>query len=458
MAITPQQAAAELLKRKLAIDDFNEFCKYVYPNYIDGDHLITLRSKVINILNGKIKRCMISCPPRHSKSVHCSILLPAYILGKNPASKIVVASYSQDLASDQLLEFKRIIESQKYKNIFPHVELIKDTLTEIKTKEGGGIYSVGIGGSLTGRGADYLIIDDFLKGRDKADSASERKKIKDWYSSTARTRLSPNAPILIIATRWHVHDLIGDLLENATTEWDALNLPAINDEGNALWEEKFDINELNAIKNEMDNIYDWSALYQGSPYIKGGNRFKVDDVKLHTIEEFPDIEYIRCWDLASTKKQRSGHDPDYTVGILGGIQIIDGKKHMWIKDMIRIREEAPKRNEIIKRTAITDGSKITTYCECFAAYKDVFKEMEEILRGIRTVKGSRLSGDKSVKAAPLEPIFFAGNVHLIINSWNEKFLREFEEFPSSNHDDIVDACSILIGEQTKSRSGIVLLP
>ena len=404
-------------------------------------------------------------PPRHGKSELCSVRFPSWFLGKNPDKSVVLASYSQSIASDQSRKAKDCFYSSEYKSIFPNLtpslnsKKFKTSDLEWETTQRGKYFSVGIGGALTGRGFDIGIIDDYYKDRVEADSEASRKRLLDWYRSTFYTRQMKNASIIIIATRWAIDDLIGTLIKEMEEEdgetWEIVTLPAISD-NKALWPIQYPIEELERKKKAMGS-FEWSALYQGEPTIRGGNRFNVDNVQKHDIREFPDIEYIRAWDLASTAKERNKDDPDFTVGVLGGVTQKDGLKHLWIKNIVVGQWEAPKRDRIIKMVTNNDTATVPVYIEAFAAYKDAYTTLKELLLGQRIIRKSRMSGDKSAKVAPMEPLFEIGNIHIVKDApWVEMFLKHFREFPYGRHDDICDACSIVYNESLKARTSIFI--
>ncbi len=435
-----ESAVNELKKRIEIRNSLYEYFKYIYPDYKNGKHIEHIIKKLEDVEKGICRRLIISLPPRHSKSTLVSILFPTWILGRDPNKRIVLASYSQSIAEEQSRRSKDVFYNEKYNKIFNVASKgAKNTDIEWHTKSGGGYYAVGIQGSLTGRGFDIGIIDDYYKDRLEANSETFRGRTLDWYKSVFYTRQSPEASIIIIATRWAVDDLIGSLIEEEKNgeKWDKITFPAINDNNEALWEEMFPINKLNVIKQTVGQ-FEWSSLYQQNPVIKGGNRFKIDNIKIHdNYNDFPtNIQYVRGWDVASSSKQRNTDDPDYTLGILAGVQNINNVNHIWIKDIVAIREESPKRNQIIIQTANKDGAQVQVWVEAFGAYKDAFNEIRALLWGRAIVNPSRQAGDKVVKASPLEPLFEAGNVHIIRGCPNyDLFIKQFSEFPWSKHDD-----------------------
>lgn len=459
MKKTKEEIAEELLKRRKARKDFLSFCNYLYPSYIDGYHLKQLREFILPVINGDQRLC-ISLPPRHSKSLHCSILFPLfYILNsKDDEKDVIITSYSQEIASTQLNEIRKIVESDNFKSLYPHVNILIDNFKNIIFNINGigkSIYAVGVDGGLTGRGCSLLIADDLIKNRTDANSETIRRTTLDWWKSTALTRLTPNGNVMVIGTRWHPGDIIGDILEN-NKNYKSLIMKAINENNEPLWKERFDLEKLNEIKKEI-GLYEWECLYQCAPYSRGSGIFNIEKINWITKEQLPKNQrWIRCWDLASTIKQRASDDPDYTVGILGCVTK-DKLPKVYVQDITIIREEAPKRNDIIQKIALSDGPNIIQFMEAFGSYKDAFNEMQRILMGLRTVRQSRLPGDKVSKLQPLEPILENNNLFIVENKHKDLIMRQLGEFPSGRHDDIPDAIAILCGEMLKPKSTIMII-
>jgi predicted phage terminase large subunit-like protein len=457
-----RKAALELLRRRQARTNLYKFCEYVFPKFIPGKHIETICAELEKIESGENKRLIISCPPQHGKSTTACANFINWYLGRNPDHKVVLSSYSQSIAEMQARRTKDIFYSHRYFNLFQSAPNInskyhKNMDKEFETASKGSVYAVGIGGSLTGRGYDLGILDDYVANRTEANSDATRRNIIEWWQSTFLTRQSPTAKIVIIATRWAQDDLIGTLHKDEPGIWKTVSLPAISNLNDVLWPERYSREKLDEIRMAIGS-YEWSALYLGEPTIKGGNRFKTTSIKLHTdIKDFPNALYIRAWDLASSSKERNSSDPDYTVGMLGTIIRDKGVPHLWIKDMVCGRWEAPERDEIIKKTAIFDGPSVTQYVESYGPYKDAYTSLRKVLMGKNIVRNSILTGDKVVKASVLEPIFEAGNVHVLANPHIDMFIKQFSEFPFSHHDDFVDSASIIAHEHTKAKSGLLVM-
>ncbi len=246
--ITPQTAARELLSRREARKALLRFTEYTLPNYIAANHHTLIADKLEALERGDIDRLMINMPPRHGKSELASRRFPAWFLGRNPDKSVIAASYNSDLATDFGRQVRNIVACTGYSKLF-ETRLAEDSRAANRwnTDDGGTYVAAGVGTAITGRGADILLIDDPLKDREEADSELQRQKIWDWYTSTAYTRLAPNGRIVVIQTRWHEDDLSGRLLEESKKggdAWDVLELPAINDDGEALWPEFYPLKVL----------------------------------------------------------------------------------------------------------------------------------------------------------------------------------------------------------------------
>lgn len=282
-------AARALTAEDYAFSRLISYAAYQWPGYRDAPHHRLIARHLEAVERGDITRLMITMPPRHGKSMLASEFFPAWYIGRNPDHYVATATYAQELADDFGRKVKNQIEDSGFAAIFPGVGLADDSKSakrfhiegleggfEHSTKQRGAYYAVGIGGPLTGRGAHLLLIDDPVKNREDADSEVLRRKAKDWYTSTAYTRLMPGGRIVIIQTRWHEDDLSGWLLENHKHEgWVLLNLPAISPTGEALWSDQYPIESLERIKRTLP-ARDWSALFQQNPQPDEGTYFQRD--------------------------------------------------------------------------------------------------------------------------------------------------------------------------------------
>lgn len=262
------KAAFELARRRLM--DFS-FC--VDPSYQYANHLQFLAEALEKVERGETKKLMIFFAPRHGKSQMVSCNFPAWYLGRNPDKRIIHASYADALSNEWSRRTRDIVEDEIYRAIFG-ISTEKDVRSVDNwrmAKHRGGMLSMGVGGSATGHGADLFIIDDPIKNAQEAESEVYRNRIYDWYKSVARTRLEPNAAIIVMMARWHQKDLAGSILAD-DPGWTVINIKAIAGEedplgrhkGEALWPKRFDIDALEQIKKDIGSRF-WTALYEGDP-------------------------------------------------------------------------------------------------------------------------------------------------------------------------------------------------
>lgn len=349
-AFDAQEAArAELARRKLAHDHLLPLVLRVNPEYLPGwvhkdicEHLEWFSQAVAA---GESPRLIINMPPRSGKSELASRVFPAWHLGRNPSHEIIACSYAGSLANDFSKKVRGLLREQSFQTVFPEVSLSKDSqsVETWNTNKGGGYVAAGVGGPITGRGAHVLVIDDPLKNREDAESASTRESIWDWYTSTAYTRLAPGGGVIVMMTRWHDDDLGGRLLQKMDQgegdDWRVVRYPAIaehdelfRDQGEALHPERYPVNALERIKRTI-GPRDWSALYQQNPVADDGDYFKREDFQWYKQEDLPPLEemnFYTAWDLAIGQNEIN----DFTVGITVGV---DRKDNIYVVDVQRGR-------------------------------------------------------------------------------------------------------------------------
>lgn len=338
-------AKEELARRALARQHLLPFVERFNPKYAAGwvhkDICRRLEKFSADVTNKKSPRLMLFMPPRHGKSTLASIAFPAWHLGKNPDHEIISCSYSGSLAMKFSRKVRSTLREAQYGSLFPETELDPDSQSaeEWLTTAGGGYVAAGVGGGITGKGAHVMIIDDPVKNREDAESAIIQESTRDWYTSTAYTRLAPGGGILIILTRWNDNDLAGWLLEEMRTggeQWEIVSYPAIaeedeayRDKGEALHPERYNIEALERIRRAV-GPRDWSALFQQNPVPATGDYFTVQMIKYYPYSELDlkSLRYYQAWDLAIGKNDRN----DFTVGITVGIDRLD---NMYVVDVAR---------------------------------------------------------------------------------------------------------------------------
>ena len=226
--------------QNLVKNDFLNFVKYMWPEFIEGDHHKLIGEKFNALASGKINRLIVNMPPRHTKSEFASYLLPAWMIGRNPNYKIIQATHTADLAIDFGRKTKNLVDEQKYGEMF-NTRLQEDSKAagKWKTEQGGEYFAAGVGGAITGRGADLLIIDDPHKEQDVRADGKSFEKAWNWYMAGPRQRLQPGGKIVIVMTRWSTKDLTGQLIQSMSSDegdqWDVVELPAIMPSGKPVW-------------------------------------------------------------------------------------------------------------------------------------------------------------------------------------------------------------------------------
>lgn len=447
-----QEIRAELARRNL-----EDFIRFTYPNYDFGwfneELAASLTQFVQDVVDGKQPRLMIFAPPRSGKSEQVSRRLPAWALGKHPDLQFIGASYSADLANRMSRDVQRIIESDNYADVFPDAKLPqKGDTNHTRTQDlfeivghKGAYRAAGVGGGITGMGADIGVIDDPVKDAKEANSKTFRDSVWEWYTTTFYTRLSPKSGILLCMTRWHEDDLAGRLLKAAEIgdgdQWQVIDYPAIAEkdekhrkEGEALHPERFPLSRLVKIMRAIGSRA-WSALYQGRPTSKTGGVFLTD--RFITVDAIPAgviIKRVRAWDFAATKD-----GGDYTTGVLMG-EGNDGR--YYILDVVRGQYSSLEVESVLKATASRDGYDVEIHLpqDPGAAGKAQAQRQVSLLSGY-IAKSERMTGDKVTRAAAFAAQVEAGNVLLLRGSWNDEFINELGDFPLGKHDDQVDAAA-----------------
>lgn len=464
-----KKAAIFELRRRAARAGFAPFVLFTTPNYKMGwvhrEICETLEKFLQDVRDGKSPRLMISMPPRSGKSELVSRKFPAYAFGVDPDLQIIATSYGADMAQRFNRDVQRVIDNDLYKAAFPDTSLNagKSNNTKgayIRTSElfeivghTGSYRSCGVGGGITGMGADILIIDDPVKDRKSANSATVRQSIYEWYTSTAYTRLSPGGGVIVMCTRWHVDDLLGMLLkeeQNGGDKWHVINYPAIaeHDEphrkaGEALHPERYPLESLLKIKGAVGSA-DWASLYQGRPTVLGGNIIKSGWFKRY--KQLPELKY-RLVDADTALKTKEAND--FSVFGCGGL----GKEgNLYITDWRRGKWEAPdlKRNAIdfwIKQLAMKNG-----VCRDFCVEDKASGTglIQEIKRGTPPIpiRGIERDTDKLTRLQDVLGYIEAGRVYIPENApWVSDFIAECEAFRGDMkhaHDDQVDVLVDLI--------------
>ena len=447
---------AEYLAGKYRLLEFIKSVRSSRTPYIVGKHTLAITSRLDKALydyrQGKSTYLIITVPFRHGKSEIVSRHFPPFVFGHCPDAEIMLATYSDSLSKALSRDARSVIRSEVYHELFPEVVLSRES-SSVQTwgiaNHKGKFQTATISAGGTGKGADFLIVDDYLRGRSVAESKTERDKQWDNFSGNLMTRLAPVHVVVILATPWHTDDLIGRIKNRINPAhadyspdfpaFEVMKFPARNEDGSYLYPERFTA----AWYEKQFAIlgpYQAASLLQCDPVVRGGAMLKTENVKL--IDAIPEnLRFFRFWDLASGKKERVKDDPDSTVGAKVAVTKKNGIYTLYIDDVRMCQAEALERNQLILDTAESDGPAVTIGVESVAGYKDTWATIARLLEGKRVVRKVNVSSDKVVRAGMIEPVFAAGNVYMRRAWWNQTVLDQLGEFPVGSHDDIVDAIS-----------------
>ena len=452
MPVTEQEAfyeAAEIylnsMKRENAQKDFMSFVHEMWPGFINGAHHKVMAKKFEDIANGKARRLIINMPPRHTKSEFGSYMLPAWFLGRDPSKKIIQCSNTAELAVGFGRKVRNLVGSEQYARIFPNVNLRSDSKAAGRwsTNANGEYFAIGVGGTVTGKGADLLIIDDPHSEQEAAIAATNPEvydKVYEWYSSGPRQRLQPGGSIIVIMTRWSKKDLTGRILKSALEkdgdEWDIIEFPAILPSGNALWPQFWDIKELEVLREELP-LAKWQAQYQQQPTSEEGALVKRDWWKPWEQDTPPQCTYvIQSWDTAFTKNERSDYSACTTWGVFY-LNEDELQPNVILLDAFKARLEFPE----LKEKAFNmykEWQPDSFIVEGKASGLPLIGELRRM--GIPVSEFTPTRGnDKIARLNSVTDLFASGKVWAPPRRWADEVIEEMASFPNSDHDDLVDS-------------------
>jgi len=464
-----QAAAAELLRRRRARASLPGFASAIdVPGKPAGDdaeawlfqpvetalaaHHLLLLQLIERAAAKRYGRFMVFMPPGSAKSTYTSVVAPTYFMGREPGTKIILASYGTDLARRHGRKARQIVKSSGYTALFG-ARLAADSAAanEWALDNGSEYLAAGLTAGLTGNRAHGALIDDPIKGRAEANSETIRKSTWEAYTDDLQTRLAPGGWIGLVQTRWHQDDVAGRLLPEGYDgrsgivrctdgrDWEVLNLPAkcerLDDPlgraaGEYLWPEWFDRRHWEAFENAPRT---WSALFQQRPAPDEGDIFKPDQIEIIDALPAGPIRWVRAWDLAST------NDGDWTAGPKLGVT--PAGRYV-IADMVRMREGPDRRDRAMLTTAQADGRgvRISIPQEPGQAGKTQVLALTRMLAGY-SVHSSPETGDKITRAEPFASQVNVGNVSILRGPWNAALRDELRIFPNGTNDDQVDGLS-----------------
>jgi predicted phage terminase large subunit-like protein len=441
--------ARKVTTKQKASNDFMAYVNYVWPSFIHGRHHVKMARAFERVARGEVKRLIINMPPRHTKSEFASYLLPSWFLGMYPGKKIIQTSHTAELAVGFGRKVRNLVDSDAYKDIFPDVALQSDSKAAGRwaTNYGGDYFAIGIGGAVTGKGADLLIIDDPHSEQEAALSEVNPEiydKTYEWYTSGPRQRLQPGGAIVIVMTRWSKKDLTGQVLKAAAQrsgeEWEVIDFPAILPSGKPLWPEFWSLRELAALKEELPNGK-WMAQYMQQPTSDVSAIIKREWWQIWPDDEPPFCEFvIQSWDTAFLKTERSDYSACTTWGVFykpdaTGIN----RANIILLNAFKDRMEFPELKQRAFRE-YKEWNPDTLVVEAKAAGSPLIFELRAM--GIPVQEYTPTKGnDKIARLNSVADIFASGMVWVPNTSWAEELVEEVASFPSGEHDDMVDSMS-----------------
>lgn len=492
MKVTPNSARAEMARRELARRHLIDYSTYIAPWYQPAQHHIYLAKKLEQVklfieTMGKqgIGRLLICEPAQYGKTEQTSRLFPSWLLGDLPDTRIILCSYGADLATENSRYTRNYVGSEAYANIFgarsavdEPVELSAESRSVVSWNlkdHRGSVFAAGVGGGITGRPANLVVIDDPFKSREDAESETYRRKVMSWYRSVVYPRVAntPGAAIIIMHTRWDQEDLAGQLLTQMVSEpeadqWDVVFLPALalaadqypktpeefrenllrgiyipmtgdplgRKPGEPLWPERSDAKKLAGTRaNMMD--YDFEAIFQQLPRMAEGEFFDDKDFGIIDPGEVPaGLQWYRLCDLALGETKTS----DFNSSI--AVALNEKTGDLVLRDRIKVRELDEFLAQV-KTSMLSDGEKNTEWgIERNNFQRLVVKEFLKDRALVRVrIRGVDAVGDKVERARPWQLRAKQGHVKLVRGLWNLDFIREVTSFPKGRHDDDVDTVS-----------------
>jgi predicted phage terminase large subunit-like protein len=427
----------------LAQGFFMPFVKRMWPGFIPGRHHEIVAKAFEDVVNGKNKRLIINMAPRHTKSEFASYLLPAWFLGKNPQKKVIQTSHTAELAVGFGRKVRNLIDSEEYHAVFDGVKLRADNKSAGRwaTNKGGEYFSIGVGGSVTCKGADLLIIDD-PHSEQEAKLAAHKPDIFDsvyeWYTSGPRQRLQPGGAIIIVMTRWSLRDLSGQVIKASQTrggdEWEVIELPAIMPSGKPVWPEFWKLEELMALKEELP-VSKWNAQYQQQPTAEEGAIVKREWWRRWEGDRPPRVDFIiQSWDTAFLKSTRADFSACTTWGVW---TTEEGDTNIILLDAFKDRYEFPELKQKAYET-YKEWEPDVFLVEAKAAGSPLIFELRRM--GIPVSEYSPTKGnDKIVRLNAVSDLFASGRIWVPERKFADELIEEVAAFPAGEHDDLVDS-------------------
>ena len=428
--------------REAAQSDFLTFVKIVWPAFIEGEHHKIMSDAFNRIASGELKRLIINMPPRHTKSEFASHLFPAWFLGRFPDKKVIQTAHTAELAVGFGRKVRNLGGSGDFKDIFADVTLSADSKAAGRwsTNKNGDYFAIGVGGAVTGKGADILIIDDPHSEQEAAlNDPSIYDKTYEWYTSGPRQRLQPGGAICVVMTRWSKRDLTGQVIKSSierggSDEWEVIELPAILPSGSPLWPQFWPVEQLDALKAELP-LSKWSAQYQQDPTSEESAIVKREWWNHWEQKHPPNCEFIiQSWDTAFLAKETA----DYSACTTWGVFYDEAQRsNIILLDAFQERLEFPE----LKARAYDMYKEFDPdafIVEAKAAGTPLIFELRRMGIPVSEYTPSR-GRDKIARVNAVSDLFSSGMVWAPKKRWAEEVIEQFASFPSGDHDDLVDS-------------------
>lgn len=511
------EAAKHLLRLKRAETSYEGFIQLLHPDWVLEDFMLKLIRALDHLEKGTLTRAfiddraptrgerpvdnlLITMPPRHGKTTFGSVHFPPYFLARNPRRYVMSCSYNAQLAADFGRQARDLADEKLVQQAFPDFRLANDSRAADvwRTESGGAYFGVGLGGTTSGRPANLLIIDDPLKSREDAESATMRNKVWSYYTSALSIRLQPEdgggrPKQIVILTRWHPDDLAGRLQQTEDWRegrWAHLDMPAIirEEETNnvsvrdlppddprhttlplnyiqekkryvpvtevrerALWPSRFPLEDLK--RKERLNPREFASLYMQKPYIEGGNLIRASWWRYYPSDLKP--ENFSCLIIAADTAFKARESSDYSVLLVAGLSH-DGD--IYVVDIHRGRWEFPDlKQRLIQLNSRWRGRGLRAiYIEDKASGQSLIQELRRE-SGLSVIP-YKVTFDKVARVNAVTPLIEGGRVHLPEEApWLDDFMSETQTFPGSTHDDQVDALSMALDVLSRQTVGIEAL-
>jgi predicted phage terminase large subunit-like protein len=434
-------------KKERCRNNFLPFVKEMWSAFIPGKHHRDMADAFERVANGTLKRLIINMPPRHTKSEFASYLFPAWFLGKYPEKKIIQTAHTAELAVGFGRKVRNLVNTPDYQGVFP-TKLSTDSKAAGRwnTHKGGDYFAIGVGGAVTGKGADVLIIDDPHSEQEAMQGTpGVYDRVFEWYNSGPRQRLQPGGAIVIVMTRWSKRDLTGQIINSSTKrdgtdEWEVIEFPALMPSGKPLWPEFWSQKELEAIKAELP-VGKWEAQYQQNPTSEEGAIIKREYWRIWDSDVPPACDYlIQSWDTAFEKNNRADFSACTTWGIFyKPNEQGETVANIILLEAIKKRLEFPELKDEAMRL-FKEWNPDTLIVEKKAAGAPLIYELRRMGIPISEYTPSKGS-DKIARVNAISDLFASGLVWCPDTRWADEVMEECASFPNGEHDDLVDSTS-----------------